>query len=83
MNDTTIIWPDVEGDVSRVMPSLLPPGKLLVISQDQIKYNLIENALVHEKWLGMWCKAFTEVTYIGDSGHIMLTEIGRKLWKGE
>nr|BDD45899.1 hypothetical protein 4 [bacterium] len=79
-NQTTVIWPDVEGDVSRVMPSLLPPGKLLVISQDQIKYNLLENAHVHEKWLGMWCKAFTEVTYIGDSGHITLTEIGRNLF---
>jgi hypothetical protein len=81
--DNTVIWPDLEGDASRILPSLIEPGKLLVFPSDLIKKNLLENIETSRQWLGMFGKTPTEYWYIGDAGYVLITNVGRHLTQPE
>jgi hypothetical protein len=82
-DDLTIFVPDLEGDYSRVLPSLIEPGDVIVLTEEDIKKNILENVEISRQWLGMFAKPWAEASYIGDSGFILMTNTGRRLSEPE
>jgi len=78
-SDITMVFPDVEGDISRILPSMFEPGKCLVFTKNTIRLNPLQNVEISDEWLGLWSKPFTQGTWIGDSGHILNTMVGHRL----